>query len=652
MKTVTKRILAVMLSICVIFAGLNTVDVSAASKKAPKKITLNAKSATVYVKGTYKLYVKSVSPSNTEKAVKWSTSNKKVATISSKGIVKGIKAGKVTITATSTKSKKVVAKCTVTVVNPTIKLNKSKYTIETVGAKRQVALAATVKGPSNTVTWSSSNKKVATVDKKGVVTGLKSGTVTITASANGKKATCKITVKVPSIAINKSSASIYSAGNGSTVTLTAYEKGKAKKATWTSSNSSVASVNSNGVVTGKKAGTATITAKIGKAKVTCKVTVKTQSLTLDKSSVSFYVGQSSTIKATVYGASKTVTWSTSNSKVVTVSKTGVITAKAVGKATITAKANGLTKTCTVNVKASTLSLDKTSVTLNVGDTTTIKATVAGASKNVTWIPSNPKVATVSKTGVVTAIGEGTATITATANGVSKECKVTVNAVPIPVNPMKTITLSKNENYTAEYDGSVGFKEFNKVINMNTVKEYKDLYFDRVVNFVSKNIDDLFTAWQKVADRTKTVGDYTIQVARVDDITKNITLTSPSRTEVIQVRVKQQFGKTNVFDVTITRGTDKATLTGLKFSVEGKNYKVEWTKLGAAYTLLAANDGTYAELKLNSSTVAKFVESTTSYAITYDTDLLNDLSVAISDIYCADTYKAGDILNKTIFSPTK
>ncbi len=247
---------------------------------AVKKVALNKKSAKIYVGKTLKLKA-AISPSNaSNKKVTWSSSNKSIATVNSKGVVKGKKAGTATITAKSSNGKK--ATCKVKVKNVAVKkvaLNKKSAKIY-VG--KTLRLKATI-SPSNAtnkkVTWSSSNKSVATVSTNGVVKGKKAGTATITAkSNNGKKATCKVRVNnvaVTRVALNRTSASI---NVGKTVTLKATvspSNATNKKVTWSSSNRSVATVNSRGVVTGKKAGTAIITAKANNGrKATCKITVK------------------------------------------------------------------------------------------------------------------------------------------------------------------------------------------------------------------------------------------------------------------------------------------------------------------------------------------------------------------------------------------
>ena len=229
-----------------------------------------------------------------------------------------------------------------------------------------VTLAATVK-PDNatnkTVSWSSSNASVASVDASGKVSAVAEGTATITAKAGDKTATCSVTVKksvvaVSSITLDKSSLELT---EGETATLVATVKpdnATDKTVTWTSDKASVATVDASGKVTAKAEGTATITAKAGDKTATCSVTVKkntvaVESVTLDKSSLELTEGETATLTASVKpdnATNKTVTWSSSNQSVATVDQNGTVTAVAEGNTTITAKAGDKTATCTVTVK--------------------------------------------------------------------------------------------------------------------------------------------------------------------------------------------------------------------------------------------------------------------------------------------------------------
>lgn len=204
MKTTIKKISLFMLSLAVVLtmAASTGMNSEAASKK-PTKITLKATSKTVDIKGKVKVSVKSVKPSKASKSVTYKSSNKKIATVSSKGTVIGKKKGTVKITATSKKNKKVKSTIKITVKDLKASSIKLNTTSKTVASGKTTTLKATVKGATGFynqgVTWKSSNTKVATVSSKGVVKGIAAGQATITATEKGgsKKATCLITVTEP-----------------------------------------------------------------------------------------------------------------------------------------------------------------------------------------------------------------------------------------------------------------------------------------------------------------------------------------------------------------------------------------------------------------------------------------------------------------------
>ena len=327
---------------------------------------------------------------------------------------------------------------------------------------KTVALSPTV-APSNatdkSVTWKSSNLKVAKVDEKsGVVTAVAAGTAIITATAvDGSKVTgtCKITVTNPvtKVTLNKTSASLI---KGKTLTLTATvtpTNATNKNVTWKSSNSKVAKVDEkSGVVTAVAAGTAIITATAvdgSKVTATCKITVtnpvvKVTKVTLNKTTASVVKGKTLTLTATVTptnATNKNVTWKSSNTKIATVDGNGKVTAVAAGTATITCTAKAdksKSATCKITVtnpavKVTKLRMNKTSVDLLKGKTVQLKVTVTpsnATNKAVTWTSSNKRIATVTSNGLVKAVRTGTVTITAKAkdgSGKKVTCKINVYA---------------------------------------------------------------------------------------------------------------------------------------------------------------------------------------------------------------------------------
>jgi uncharacterized protein YjdB len=279
-------------------------------------------------------------------SITWSSNKTAIATVdAATGKVTAKAAGTAIITATTGNGK--TATCTVTVKpQPSIKLNKTAATLYVKG--KTVTLAPTVVGDSQTVAWKSSNTAVATVDSKGVVTAKKAGTATITATANGVSATCKVTVKAPTTKLNKTAATIYTKGV-TKVTLAATVVGDSKTVAWKSSNTKIATVSAKGVVTAKKAGTATISATANGVTAKTKITVKAPTLKLAKSSATISKGKTVTIKPTATPKA-TISYTSSNKKVATVTSKGVVKGIKKGTAKITVKANGVSKVFTVTVK--------------------------------------------------------------------------------------------------------------------------------------------------------------------------------------------------------------------------------------------------------------------------------------------------------------
>ena len=244
-----------------------------------KKIMLNKTKATVLSDKSVKLVAKVYPKNANNKKLLWTSSNKRIATVE-KGVVVGLRKGTVKITVKSTDGSKLSAQCVVTVKQAVknIKLNKTLIT----GRKgTKVTLKAKVtptKADNRIVKWQSSNKKIATVNKKGVVTVKGKGCAVIKCtSGDGSGVYSKCVVnnssKAKSIKLNKKSAKI-SAGLG--LKLKATVKGNCKEVLWKSSNNKVATVTDSGIVKGIENGKAVISAQTmdGSKKVAkCTVTV-------------------------------------------------------------------------------------------------------------------------------------------------------------------------------------------------------------------------------------------------------------------------------------------------------------------------------------------------------------------------------------------
>ena len=446
-------------------------------------ISLNENNLTLTYAGQSATLHATISPSNVSfKNVTWTSSNPSVATVDSKGVVRAVANGTATITVTTADGTNESATCAVTVNIPVkatdVTLNQTSLTLTNEG---ETATLQAIVSPSNTtnknVTWSSSNRSVATVSN-GVVTAVANGTATITVrtlDGSNKTATCAVTVKnlpvkATGVILNLADLPLTSIGQTYTLQATVSPSNATNKSVvWTSSNPSVAIVNSNGVVTAVANGTTTVKATTtdgSNKSATCAVTVNTNSIvlatdvTLNQNSLTLTsAGQTATLIATIspnYATDKSVTWTSSNTSVATVSSSGVVTATGNGTATITTKTtDGTNKTATcqvtVSIPAPTLSLNMTAQTLTyIGQSVQLNATVTPSSSSVVWSSNNTSVATVDQDGKVTAVGAGNATITATSThntSLKASCDIVINvANGITVSPNKLNALNIGEEF--------------------------------------------------------------------------------------------------------------------------------------------------------------------------------------------------------------
>ena len=326
---------------------------------AVTSVSISQPTAEMVIGETVQLRATVLPADATDKSVIWASSKQTVATVSSSGLVTALAEGNTTITATAGGK---VGSCTVTVSNAVVVVSSvqlNKTSLELVEGESET-LTATVKpddADDKTVTWSSSNASVATVDN-GKVTALKEGSATITAKAGDKTATCAVVVAkkvIPaeSIELNKTTLALIK-GASETLVATVKPDDATSEVTWSSSSEAVATVEQDGKVTAVGGGEATITAQAGDKKATCSVTVTVpvESISLDKETLELWEEESVTLTATVLpddATDKTVTWSSSDASIASV-ESGKVTGVKEGKAVITAKAGEQSVTCTVSVK--------------------------------------------------------------------------------------------------------------------------------------------------------------------------------------------------------------------------------------------------------------------------------------------------------------
>ena len=423
--------------------------------KAEPSVELDKDKVILSIGDTFSLR-KAILPAWAADGAVWSSSRAAVATVDQNGKITAKDSGQAVITLTLKSGQK--ASCTVTV-RPPVKSIRLDRTSMTVGVGRQRSLTATVlpKDAIQDVIWTSSDTSVAEVSTSGTIFGRKEGKTTITATTvNGLKASCEIRVYTPvdSVTLNKNAVTL-EVGASETLTFTVDPADADDQVvSWSSSLPDYVGVDQKGKITAIKPidvaplkAVVTVRVQTNDTYRTASVHVSVKrtstSIHLDQTSLTLSAGRRAQLTATLLPADttdKTVIWSSSNNRVVTVAG-GLLTAVAPGTATITVKAkdSGKTATCSVKVDApvTSVTLDQTKLSVDVGKTVTLKATVLpenAENKKLKWTSLNTDVVKVDQTGKVTGLKAGTAQIRVSSEDTGKTayCTVTVN------NPVTSI----------------------------------------------------------------------------------------------------------------------------------------------------------------------------------------------------------------------
>ena len=438
--------------------------------KAPKKVTLPAKSAVLGL-GEWRAFGAAL-PAGSAGAVSYTSDNPAVLVVDEAGNIGGAAPGTAKLTATAYNGKK--ATCSVQVLNgpsPTwVSLSQGEAAMMAKGTLQ--LYAGYDAGCDAILTWTTTNKKVATVDGTGLVTAKKGGVATVTVTThNGLTASCQVTVYTApkKVSLNAKSLTL-NVGEGAQLTA-AVTANSVTEYTWSTSNAAVATVDGNGYVYATGAGKATITVTTTngkKAKCTVKVNGPVvpsapKKVTLNAKKATLNVGEGYQLVATLPANSiSDLTWSTSNAAVAVVDANGYVTVVGPGTATITVvTVNGKKASFTVTVldpyKPSGVSIAQgNAITLNAGESIQLVAGLIpeGAVNTLTWSSSKPKVATVDANGLVVAVGKG---------------KTTITVQPVDYKKVKAaIMITVNSNDTT-YS-----KDLSTCLNMNA-QLVKDMY---------------------------------------------------------------------------------------------------------------------------------------------------------------------------------
>lgn len=385
--------------------------------------------------------------------ITWTSQAPSIATVTN-GLITPVSRGTTAVVASSEGQQVSIA---VSVVSDIVTVEVAPAAAELIGNQSQV-FTATLKNAAGavlsgrSVSWASSNGGVATISGAGVATAVAPGQTTITATVEGRTGSVSLKVGAPvaTVAVTPVTATVLI---GATQQLTATLKDEqgvtltGRQVTWTSADTAVATVSTTGMVTGKAAGTVSITAssegKSGSTSITVPPPVATVAVT--PSAAAVLIGQTQQLTAELRAANgqllsgRTVAWSSSDQNKVTVTSAGVVTAVASGTATITATSEGKSGTATVTVPlpVSTVSVEPQAFNVSVGKTQQLVVSLRDAQGNlltqrtISYTTSDSTRARVSSTGLVSGVAVGTAQITITSEGKSATAAVNVIASDTP-----------------------------------------------------------------------------------------------------------------------------------------------------------------------------------------------------------------------------
>jgi len=433
-----------------------------------------------------------------DRSVHWASEDETIATVSEFGVVTARKLGTVQVAA-STSGRSGFAQITVTTI-PVASLqivpgNKALLVEESFQFNAQVRDVGGRLLTDRPVTWTSNNEGVATVSATGLVTALSPGGAIITATSEGKSAPSSVTVSAIPVATVRVTPATLSLVDGQTAQLQAEPldaQGKPlvdRVILWSTSNASIATVTSTGLVTAHVPGTVVITATCEGQRGTVAVTVNLPApnvIVVTPAQVLLQQGATTQLTAQVLDAlgrvvpSGVVTFTSSHPAVAAISPSGLLTGVASGAATISATSGGLTGTAQVtvtNVPVTSVAVTPNAPTIQVGKTVALTAQALSGSgqplpgRTVAWSSGTPSVATVDATGLVTGVGSGTAVVFASIDGVLGWANVTVVQVPVasvtitPATP--TVTVGQTTQLTAVTKDAAGNTLQGRVVSWST-----------------------------------------------------------------------------------------------------------------------------------------------------------------------------------------
>ena len=357
---------------------------------------------------------------------------------------------------------------------------------------------------------------------------------------------------------------------------------------------------------------------------------------ISSSKLTMIKGQSRTLKITGLKKGQKITWKSSNSKIVAVNKAGKLQAKAKGSATITGTVSKRKYTCKVTVQAP--KLNKTSVTLKVGQTYQLK--LSGTNQKITWKSSNSKIVTVNKAGKLSARSAGNATVTAQVNGIRFVCKVKIQKKAAPAKPAPTAAPAKPAPTAAPAKPTPttapkpGIKLKNHILSKGKKDSDGSVKIELNTHDESKKIDmDLGGLGSSSSSMQVSVDEYRsityipktnsfkfyFRFSSHDDLKSDITLTFPMNSTAASLNF--------YFYMSILPDDESGTLIATMSSSaplsairnESSNLSFHFQKLTDPYEVLTQKDA------------SEIANDTLDMAIPYWTDLLNGSGITLRSL---------------------
>ncbi len=417
----------------------------------PEEIIIN--------EGLTQLITATVVPADADDtAVFWTSSDTNIATVDLNGLVTAVTKGTATITGT-TNDGGFIAEANITVLLPVnaVSVNPDSFELEE-GNTRLVAAEVSPSNASDTsVSWASSDTTIATVSANGSVTAIAAGIATITANTNDGNFTAIATITVvgpvSGVTVNPQTLNLVEGDAATLIAQVNPANALDTSVTWFSSDTAIATVNTNGRVNAIAAGNATITVTttdggfIAAATITViRPTVATTGVSVNQDTTSLNPGNTTTLTAQVSPANASntsVSWASSDNNIATVNASGLVTAIAIGTITITVTTQDGDYTAEANITVIEPTIDVTSVRIAPESATIVEATTQQLTATIlpsdatdlslSWSSSNEAIATVDSNGLVIGVSQGTATITVTTDdgGFTAESILNIlSAVPI------------------------------------------------------------------------------------------------------------------------------------------------------------------------------------------------------------------------------